>query len=283
MKTQHPNYPHPVLSPLTDDYEDSSFIVTVEERASGSRRTIDFGVSYSLVSFGLQHMVQHGTATVAVQLISSKTCMRRVEFFQPHETAKTISVRKSDIRDRLEFRGMIIASTPDDSFQWGEHNPDYFEEPFSINRGDILAIETGTVFDFEPVEEKKSASSIMIVKSSSDHDSLYLNTDKDRLELCLPIIAYDHYQELRNEEGAREYLIASVVYPAIVEAIHAIQNDQSDELEDKRWCKSIVLQTQNKGLSLSDEALTLADRLLGNITRTSLESLKQVIESLGRE
>ena len=94
---------------------------------------------------------------------------------------------------------------------------------------------------------------------------------------------------MRRKHDLKKYLVGLIVYPAVMEATEKIKrtidetgNPTEDIYSEKTWYRVIVHKLKEYGIyddiSISTSS-TLANKLLGNVVNSSLESLNETFEN----
>ena len=97
------------------------------------------------------------------------------------------------------------------------------------------------------------------------------------------------YWDMRdsNSGALRRYLTGIIVYPVLVEAIAKMVDTYREigtDYSEKRWFRTIEHKLQNLNLDISEEPdkfsyTELADKLLGNIAKDGLKSVKDTLDN----
>lgn len=293
MKTIKQEFPNPVLASWTDDYNENCMFSTLfsENDIVVDTEKINIPIQYLLKSDGLNNLIKNGEAVCVVLIESSAAHYSRLFKFNGSEKAKTISIPKYDVVNKIDLTGSIIAAKDIKNFHCeGEFNEMYFgTSTFEIRKGDILATEESRSIYVDNSELEKPISSIFNISRCDEQESdivPYFNNDK--IEICLKKELFDlyyHYKDYNNG-SLRRYALGIIVYPVLIEAIGYIIGsfERKDEsLSDKRWFRTIIHKAKLKGFNLEEEnqeaETTIADKLLGGIALDSFKEFKDTLEN----
>lgn len=287
MKKNKADFPHPVLFEGSDDYIDASFGMTVNHKDTD--KTFDFRLSYELTSDMLSSMVESGQAKVVTRVHSPFAAFRNTQQWDSSSKNHLIRLNKHDLARYVEFETYIIAKEDIEDFQSAEHRKDYFGNfKYSVSKGDVLAITDVERFYLDASElEKPMSSLVSIAQSVNDNTEFKTEVDlhEDKITIHLDRKTYDTYLNLRRrkEPMIERNLIGLIVYPATVEAIsHIIRSineeaGESEEFKEKRWFRGILKKLKDLGIEQErikeHTATSLADRLLGYVTASSVRNL----------
>ena len=97
MKKSNINYPHPVLSASNDDYINSAFeiVLPVDPYMEGDLAKIE--INYSLISQGIQELIQNDKATVVVYLESVEAEYRKIFYFAKGSCSLSLEINKNNL------------------------------------------------------------------------------------------------------------------------------------------------------------------------------------------
>ena len=295
MPNKSLDYPHPVLSKYSKDYENCDFEVTPDDTSfSENGDCIEFKVSYTLTSSSLKDLVDEGKAKVILRITCFRTSYRnQIELNTPEDNL--IQIEKSLISDTVDCQGFIVSQEETKAFSSDEINKQYFSDfQFAIRKADILAFEPGFKIKLDTILEK-DMSGIVLVSSSdiSEMKVVYAKNDELRPEysgyitILLPKADYNTYSKLMTRKylknGINKFLIASLILPAITEAISLLRADKLCEDPDDRdysdtvWADSLDSCIQRfegeNWFETEDNSYYLANKILGNVESDSLSNL----------
>lgn len=293
MKAIKNEFPNPVLAIGRDDYVESCRFYTSfnESDITVTTDNIEIPVFYTLNCDGLQKLIDDGKAVVVVNIKSSAASFSRLYKFQSKENAIVIKVPKFSVVKRIDIAGAIIAGESISQFRCpGEFNELYFRNStFEIRKGDILAREDSRIIYIDDTELEKPISSIFTVnKVPSQAEDVIPDFSGDKIEINLTEPLFNLYYHFRdfNNGSLRRYVSGIIVYPVLVEAIAKIfdyyQDRSGDDCSDKRWFRAIEHKSEQIGIHMDsyvDSYVTLANRLLGNISLEALQSFNDTLES----
>ena len=286
------DFPNPVLAAGRDDYiEGCKFNIIMDmSEISVSSENINIPVKYLLVCRGLKKLIEEGRAAAVVEARCNDSSYSELFRFKTNEDKMEILIPKYNVVKKVELNGFIIATEKITGFTCDELNSLYFSGvTFEIGKGDILAGEEQKIIYIDDSELEKPLASIFninkvpeqkedIVPEFSDH-KIAINVNENIFKL------YNDFKNVNN--GAlRRYVTGIIVYPVLVEAITKIKESYvfgSDEVNDgSRWFRAIEKKCEKLGINLesSDEpSVTIANKILGNLSDDALHNLKDVLES----
>jgi hypothetical protein len=201
-----------------------------------------------------------------------------------------LAIDKNLVNKKIEVRGHIIATKPLSPFKFPEHNKELLGEvPFNINPGEILAISDHfyniPVDAYDPLADRPS---IFSIRQQNDHPDEDISVDifsDDKIRILLNRETYDKYRKLYEAPEVRTVLASMFVVPVLVDVLSYIKHAGVDELESvstKKWYSVILsrLSALNIDLAAESSMTKVANIVLPNVFKTSVESFTQVFDAL---
>ena len=295
MRNKTTEYPRPVLNEYLRDFVESRFEICdpiIEETSSH----LILHLSYELVCPGLEKLIADGYAKVLVRITCNRTFYREVMDLKPGETAE-VKIEKRKVTESLYIQGIIVSTQSFSNYKLEEFNKRYFGNvPFNIRKGDVLANEPGLDIKLNTILEKNAAGIVQIgvdptISSMKVTYGSLEETDPkltNYIVVWLPDKEYALYSSLTNKRhlkfGIERFLHASLVLPAVVEAISLLKREEElDESEVEVhyigtiWANSILDALKKNGveelLSTTKTDVELANLILGDVVSDALNDL----------
>lgn len=290
-------FPRPVLNEYLNDFEESKFEIcnpTFDEKAD----SIILHLSYELICPGMEKFIADGYAKVIVRISCFRTSYRNS--FELHADKVTdVIIDKKLISDCIDIQGIIVANALYNSYHLDEFNKNYFGDLyFSLRKGDVIANEPGIKIQLTTVLETVPSGVVQIAGDPSidklkvkyatveETDPQYSNY----ITVLLPQKDFDTYRKLTQKKhlkyGIARFLQASLILPALVEAIARIKNEElTDEDENEEhylgtiWADSIIDALAKNaidditGTQKSD--VEMANLVLGDVASDAINELMQ--------
>lgn len=284
-------FPNPVLATGRDDYsEDCLYTFTVDsDSIVVSQEYIEIPVSFELVCNSFDKLLQNGSAVSIVKVKSSAASYCRVFLFEPGSRNMVIKVPKYDVVSSIELSGLIVANEELLHFSCDEMNSLYFSgTTFDFRKGDALALSSSRIIYIDDSELEKPIVSIFSINRGYEQDEdIIVDFTDEKININLSERLNDMYWSLKdfNNGALRRYVTSVIVTPALVEAIDVIKMHYADANEEdyseKRWFRAIELKATKIGVDMSncvESSVTIADKMLGNISLDALKSFKDMLE-----
>lgn len=290
MKKTNINYPHPVLSVSNEDYINCAFDLEIINDPQVDGNIITLALSYTLSCPSLEALISSGDACAVVYVESPVAEYRKIFRFSATENELTVPIDKNLVNKKIEVRGHIIATKPLSPFKFPEHNKELLGDvPFNINPGEILAISDHfyniPVDAYDPLADRPS---IFSIRQQNDHPDEDISVDifsDDKIRILLNRETYDKYRKLYEAPEVRTVLASMFAVPVLVDVLSYIKHAGVDELESvstKKWYSVILsrLSALNIDLSAESSMTKVANIVLPNVFKTSVESFTQVFDAL---
>ena len=282
------NFPNPILLNNNLDYTDSKFDIILENSII-DKDLLKLIVMYELNCKSLSNYINEKKAKAIIKIQSLGTPYRKIfEFTNGNQLI--INIPKNDLAKKISIEGFIIAAEDIKNFHPSELNELFFKSQiFDIRKGDILALHPGYSLPLDSSElEGPVASIFQIIKRDEMKEAIdvALDTGTEKINIYLNNTTYESYTKIRSQKMLDKYLAATIVFPALTEALFYIASDEQNpdkasEYENKRWYRQIKNKIEEKKLSFEGKAITsVANSLLGEIVSTALVDFEETLNSL---
>ncbi len=239
-------FPHPVLRPDTDDYQDSAFETIIEPTLSkGDDQSIDVELCFSLSSESLNSEITQNRASFALDVNCPDTLYRKVFHCKDSDTIK---FKEKELYGRVSFTGMVICRKAIDSFSAYDLHPEFGSRLFSFRPGDILAFDQQVL----AFVEFSSLSFESLIRAQSCHDidpnSYKIEVEAELITILMGPTFYKVWNLLREENSKAPFLAMSVYKDCLLVALQYIVT--SEDSGGYRWSKALIKKLDNYGIEL---------------------------------
>lgn len=299
MRNRAIEYPHPVLNEYTRDYLNSRFAIDVLSHTdSGSDIVIE--LECQIDCDGLFQTIAAGDAKAVLRLTCYRTSLREICDLNPSGST-VVRIAKKNVTDSIDLQAMIVATKELNHFKLPEFNADYFGSiEFKVRKGDVLANEPGVKIKLNTMLEKNMAGIVQVRRdlNASNMSVHFPEVTEERPDLTdyivitLPDMDYKNYARMMTKKhlknGVERFVQASVILPAITEAVGKLRAEESTVGEDGDtithfkgtvWADSIYDALIKYGiLDLAENQMSdyeIANILLGNVASDSISNLMQ--------
>lgn len=273
MKVNAKSYPHPVLG----NEDDLGGFFKVEFKYELGKDDIVLNPAFILKNKDIEDFVKSGKASFVAETECRSTFFRTS--FPTRKQTERFSIPAKLLRERVTVGFYICADDDIKGYKPSECHPDYERASFDIEKGDVLAIGGYCSFiaekNFDPL--RPPVSSFMSIREGTNHEGpMEIDYESDKITIILSKADWKNYLEVRNQKTAEGILHSSVVFPALIDAIHRIQNG-SGEYEDMNWFGRLEAILDAKGLR-EKEPFEAAQKILENPATRSFQSIESLLE-----
>lgn len=291
MQINYRSFPHPVLSPFSDDLVGCAFQCAVQPTQEGHEYKFEAVARVS--SEQIASLIEAGDAVYGVHVECPATRYRSIWKFADDKHVFRIPLEV--LEGRVQVCAFILATTDISRYANKDFHPDYDGTVFPVRRGDILAVDECRTFLVERREDPlRRIPSIFTVATNTSPDPPALDVDLigDKVVIKLSPENYGKYLQLRQDAGYRSLLNALIVLPALVYVLDEVNPERASregslERFDQRWYRALRRKLEERGVRLDSEqgfrgdtAVNLASRLIGN---PLAEGLEVVVRLAGNE
>jgi hypothetical protein len=280
-------WPHPVLSPMTDDIVPAQFDFALAVEADYDRWRLK--VSAQLMDGILKGLIAAQKADYVLHLECRRTFYRAA--FRSTVPDWEITIPGAELYGLVEASFLVIAVADLDTYTHPGQHSDYGGNVFALGIGEPLAVAETRMFEAfnEPDSLRKLSSIVNIRRGGDDLRLLEINCEDNRIIATLPPQEYHQYCQLRGGETMAGVLANAVVLPALIQSFHYLRRldgmTLSEFAADHHWARLVLPRLEQLNVQLFDQSddgsvcLTAAQELLRGPLRRSLEDLVGLIET----
>lgn len=299
MRKRAIEYPHPVLNEYSNDYKDCNFSINVLSHSDNGAEIV-LEIECALECEDLAQVIALGDAKIILRLTCYRTSYRGIFDLNSQDTT-LIRIPKKQVVDTIDLQAMVVATKEIPAFKLPQFNADYFGEvAFNIRKGDVLANEPGIKIKLNTTLEKNMAGIVQVRgdKAASEMRVSYPEITEENPELTdyivitLPDMDYKNYGRLMSKKhlksGVERFVQASVILPAITEAVGKLRAEESTVGDDGEtitqyrgtvWADSIYDAMARLDIgelfTCSKSDYEIANEILGNVMSDSISNLMQ--------
>jgi hypothetical protein len=281
-------WPHPVLSPLTDDIlpNDFDFDLTVESALNEWHLKVTAHCGDEMLS----RRVADRDAHFLLHLECKRTYFRAG--WANTTSSWEIKIPEQSLYGHVEASFLIVAARDIDIYRHPRQHADFRDTEFALAVGEPLAVALtktfDAYFDIDPI--LKLSSIIDIKKGSAQSELMEVQCEGDRILVTLTPDDFERYRMLRAGPGVRGLLATSVVLPALLQSFNYLRVLDPDDFQrfkdEHRWTRSIVPRLEQMNVDLragnaaEDISLRAAQKLLHGPLARSLADVQSMIDSV---
>jgi len=279
MKTNFKSYPHPVLK-NGDDINGTFEVIKFNYELT--KEEIILNSRFELENKALEGLVRSGKASYVLEIECPDA------FFRTYAKTNTPIVRvvipAKRLREKVTVGFYICANEDMSDYKPTECHPDYMGATFEIEEGDVLAIGGSCSFiaekTFDPL--RPPVSSFFTITAGSFHQGpMQIEYDSAKIGIILSKSDYQEYSNVRNQNASHGILHASIVFPALMDAIYQVKAGNDSEYSKKNWFVRLEKVLEEKKLE-DKEPFESAQKILDNPLARSFSGINSLLD-LGNE
>lgn len=278
-------FPHPVLSPFSDDIVGAAFQVTVV--VAGTKNAYAMKVTAKTSNGDLRELIASGAAQYAIHLECSLTRYRAL-FASSKETYE-FEVPAALIDGRVEVCSFILATDEIPKYANSGFHPDYQERTFRVRPGDVLAVGVDQNFIAEKkTDPLRQIPSIFVVvpNEADDAPAMEIESTGHKIRVSLPRQSFDTYGYLKQAQPLHTTLNSMIIVPALIATLEEIKSAAGAgpegllEYESRRWYATLRRRLKELRVdpadpdSFKESTPALAHRVVGEPLAPALTSLR---------
>ena len=279
MRIKAKLYPYPLLESCfgQGDYVDSKFNIFVEQKNNGSNIELKF--TPVLDNYGIQELINNGSADFAVHVESTLTSYRKL--FRVKDGGLTVQINANDVENNISVCTFIIANKDLNNYRNDKFNEDYDGFSFNIEKGNVLAI--GDSYELDINKEKDDIGNIQSIfglielKNEKEKD-IKIDVSMEKINIALPKEEFNSFKRLMRAPENRAILHSMILIPALMEAIdqmkESVKNGEFYNIQNKKWYRSLVKAAENINIEIDEETI---------LTLPSFETAQRLMsDTIGR-
>lgn len=265
-------YPYPVLTAYSDDVQPALVEENVQVGEMQINDNNDYVLPLTLILEDQQllQLIIDGKAEYTFDINCPASLYRRCINSNHNEVKIDFPFKR--VSGVVKIRPYVIAKTAF-SYQNSAFHPDYGNESFEIEKGDVLAIFNEITYDFEiNYNQLKAFSSIMFIRKSEDENErdIHYLMDEPKIVIVLPVDKFDKYNQFKADPQYTNAVHASLAQNALLAVL--MQTDWNDEdPQEPLWKRTIRYRVAHeeelmpyKDLTNRENLVIIAQKLLGD-------------------
>ena len=254
-------FPHPVLSPYSDDYSAGTFEVGLVVKESRSTGSVLLEYSVTIDEPSIRAVINDGLASPYLFIISRNTyynCLHKLD-----SNGGCIEFSSGEILGKVVFRPVIVALDKIDSFSSKSLHDEYGDAKWGFSQSDIIAVGEDLNVD---IGLDKLAPMETIFQICTDEDTPDGETrtvlDGEKISILASKDTHKKINALRGSGVGRLALLNGVYLPVVMEVL-SLLSQSSGEYEGKRWHSVFLAKCTHENINIgSPNLLEDAQRLL---------------------
>jgi len=251
-------YPHPVLRPDVEDYEDGDFQVIISYATTADLLNVEITASYDISIAELEAYITANQACAGLLINCRDTFYRKI-FPLNSEGDTLIQIDGGQLHGEIMIVPIIYAKEKIEGFASDDFAAEFKALTFDLEPGDFLAHEIPMFFylereAFQPVE---SIFNLLTDTEMSGYEWA-VSLDEEQIEIRVSEALSEAIQIARNSNQNLLVLTNSLYFSVLQSAIEFLRQEPD---KDTKWANVIKQKCQTKGIDLKEEPHIIAQRL----------------------
>ncbi|WP_097028595.1 hypothetical protein [Clostridium peptidivorans] len=273
-------YPHPVLSELTEDYRSGKFFTNITQETYSDE--IILNIEFMLQCRELEKLIQDRTASYAVHLECPATRYRNK--FISYEKDLKIKLPGNSLKNKVEISIFIVAQKEIHNFAHKDFSSDFKGIAFEIQQGDVLAFDYNRVLNIVKTGDNlKKVPSIFSITSLDENNKSSIDWEDTGNKILIKLSKdnYIKYKDLVQNHKFEGILSMTIVIPVLIEILCDLR-EAFDKYEGCAWNEVIMkrlndfkIDTQEK-LQAQTSITELAYKILNGLMEKCLIDLEEL-------
>lgn len=267
-------YPHPVLSPGSDDFVDGSLQCEIVVLEAAESEAVRLSGTTAVTQTAVSKLLERGKAVCGIFVTCLDTYCQ--EFHETGTGDWAVELSPGAVRGTVQLRP-VIAIRDDAEIEQGAVHAEFRAHSLKLRAGDMIAM--GEELRFEAgLDKLVPMESVfrLLPNAEITEPRFVLQTDKQAVEIHVSPALFTEIATLRAMPSARNLLLSCLYLPCIVELLSIASDEPKPE---HRWYQAISARCNQLGLQLDGRDLSdKAQRLLNN----PLGLLHPAIEGLAK-
>lgn len=226
-------FPYPVLSAVTNDYNNGSFSVEyyVDENPKTGKLKINYEVS--LKESGIESLVASKQAEAGLFVTCLDTFFSRM--YALTLPTGSIEIPDGTLRGKVLLRPLIYTTREIPEYSNGNLNEEYLDMKLTFTKGALLAIGSECTINVghEKLAPMESIFNLAVNPTVPDAE-IRVDADCEKITIHCGKDVYHTICNLRLTKKGKDILINSVYLPAVMEVL-SILKDGTQGLHEKKW------------------------------------------------
>jgi hypothetical protein len=268
MRIKERNYPHPVLSPWSDDI--TPYDLNCDISVKFEKPYYYFIYHFSLDNSAICELLRNGNACFILHVECGATFYRKAFTFlwteaEPRKILEgSIAIPYNEIAVSAEASVFVCSGTTCRNYTPTGMHPDYQNQFFKIENADVLAVGKTIICPLDRENEPfKNISSIITFSKSEEttEDVLTVEFNGDKLVGVMSLNLWNTYIQLNNAANAK-ILSTMLVIPILMEGLNRLRSikltsDETllEEYRNKRWFRLLERKLNALGIKIEAESV----------------------------
>lgn len=256
-------FPHPVLGPMTMDYRDGAFDLSLEIEEHLPAGQLSLRGELNIDCPSLQTMLAEGSAICGLMITCQDTYFD--DFKKVAIGPIALELPAGQVRGPVQIRAVALSIKSGLPLESTAVSDEFPADSCKVGVGAVIAM-TDEMRVEAGLEKLAPLESIFVMKPSDEvlDGTFELELDSEAIEVHASPTLFQFISLLR-EQPMKETLLAAFYLPVVMQVLDIMRS--SSEFADRRWFTVMMARCGAEGIDLNADTLRSAQRLLGRPMR----------------
>lgn len=271
--TNSTRFPHPTLSPESNDFGNCRFSVLFGEMTVDARNAVHLGFQAELDQPNVHRLLDDGIARLGTFVHCKDTYFSSLE--RMAWPTGSIEFRKGSLLNRVVLRPIVWLSQGIEQWRPQGLDPE-LPDAWDLPAGSIIAFGPETELSVGRTKLAPLESIFNLSKSEAmDPDMIEVKLDSDYITILAGVRAFQSASGLRSRSKTRAVALGAVYLPAVMDVLDQLRAN-AEQFEERRWFEPFRARCDRLGIRLDAlDPLEHAQKLLGQ----PLPKLQPLVEA----
>ncbi|WP_339430891.1 hypothetical protein [Pseudomonas sp. EA_65y_Pfl2_P78] len=242
-------YPHPVLGPLTNDYNEGQFNVSFSAIENVESGAVTLNYQILLDELSISELVESGKAAIGCIVVCRDTYYNRL-----HKLSLTkgiLEFQAGKLINKVTIRPVIWLNEATQKLNSPAIHEEFGSE-ILIFQGDIIAIDEQSTLNIGKAKLAALESIFELTQSPDlEEGRIEIKLDCEKISILLAPKTFKVINLLRGQDTHRSLVMSSIYLPAVMEILDQLRSNSGD-YTDRRWYLPFIAKCDAKGIVLNE-------------------------------
>lgn len=270
---ENTRFPHPVLTPWSDDFLEGHFSLSLGVEEAPARSMVTLKHSMELDQPEVLELISAGTAAVGVYVSCRDTYYSRLVPLGKDDGS--IAFQPGELAGRVIVRPMIWARERISAFPLSVCHPEFGDSPADFDRGTVLALDHEIIINVG-LDKLAQIETIFTIALSEtlDPGMMAVELESEKIRILVAPDIHSTVNEMRGLKAGRPIVVNTVYLPAIMQVLDILR-DNSDAYDGKRWHRVFLAKCDHLGINTSDPEIWHDAQKLLHSPFTSVQAIHE--------
>jgi len=265
-------YPHPILSSENTDYVAGLFEVEISVDEDSANNSLLLQCDVTLNEGSIKSALTEESAKIGIDVHCGDTYRNSIHTLTLGEN--TIKFETGVLSGRVVIRPMIWTTIAIEGFYSSNFNPEYDDQTFSLDLGDLLAWDIEQIVSIGQKKLAPMDSIFQLARNEEIEDGQFdINIEGEKIQINASGKTYDHIHQQRQTSIGQAIVLNSVYFPTVIQVLTYLKKSGEGDYADRDWYQVFIAKCNHLNLDpQSTDVLSNASQLLNSPYTKVMES-----------